>query len=73
MYWDDHGAPHFHARYGEYRAKMEIDSLTIVAGSLPRRKLRPVRKWAAEHRAELEENWERARRRETLRQIEPLA
>jgi hypothetical protein len=31
MYYSDHSRPHFHARYGEYRITVEIDSDWYVA------------------------------------------
>ena len=35
MFYDDHNPPHFHARYAEYNAKIDINNLTIIEGSLP--------------------------------------
>src|SRR5919109_956515 len=49
-----------------------IESLEILAGSLPDRALRLVREWAELHRAELEENWRRAREGQPLERIGPL-
>ena len=66
------GRPHFHARYADDEASIEIETLSVLAGELPQRALRLVRDWAREHRDELSENWARARRHETLRRIEPL-
>jgi len=45
----------------------------VIAGSLPRRALSLVAEWAALHREELLDNWERARRAERLQPIEPLS
>ncbi|MGH2742296.1 MAG: DUF4160 domain-containing protein [Thermoleophilaceae bacterium] len=45
---------------------------TVVAGSLPRRAQALVAEWARLHRAELEANWERARREDELEPVEPL-
>jgi len=67
------GRPHFHARYGGDEASIEIGTLDVLAGRLSPRALRLVRDWAAEHTDELRQNWERARRHESLRRIEPLA
>jgi hypothetical protein len=67
------GRPHFHARYGEDEASIEIGSLDVLAGRLPPRALRLVTEWAADHSDELRENWERARRHEPLNRIDPLA
>jgi hypothetical protein len=66
------GRPHFHARYADDEASIEIETLSVLAGELPQRALRLVRDWAEEHRDELYENWARARRHETLQRIEPL-
>jgi Domain of unknown function (DUF4160) len=72
MYYDDHGGPHFHARYAEHNAKIAIKSGAVLRGLLPQRALRLVREWAGIHRDELEENWLRARSDESLMKIEPL-
>ena len=72
MFFDDHGFPHFHARHADGNAKIRIDSLEVIDNSLDRRQLRFVLAWAELHQIELEENWRRARARETLKEIEPL-
>lgn len=43
MYSNDHAPPHFHARYGEFEAKIAIGSGDLIAGQLPGRALRLVR------------------------------
>ena len=72
MYHDDHEPPHFHVRYGGQRAVMEIGSSPVVRGRLSPRVLGMVVEWSAIHRAELLENWKRARRKEALNRIQPL-
>ncbi len=72
MYYEEHGLPHFHARYAGCDASIWIDGLGLLQGSLPRTKLALVRKWARLHVNELRANWERARREEELIEIEPL-
>lgn len=75
MYYDEihHlGRPHFHARYGETEASIDIESLAITAGGLPPRARRLVAHWAAVHRVELLDNWLRARQHQPLLGIEPL-
>ena len=72
MYFDDHGLPHFHAYYGSDVAKIEINTLRVSEGGLPRRALSLVLEWAVEHRAELLVNWELADGHQPLRQIPPL-
>ncbi len=66
----DHEPAHFHAIYGDYEALIEIETLAIYRGELPRRALALVLEWAAIHRGELERNWDLAR---GGRQIEPIA
>jgi Domain of unknown function (DUF4160) len=66
------GRPHFHAAYAGMNATIDIESLEVLAGELPPRALRLIRRWAAIHRGELRRNWARARRHEPLLSIEPL-
>lgn len=72
MYFNDHSPPHFHAIYGDFEAKVSISNLTIIDGELPVRARRLVVEWAGIHRAELVENWERARAGATPATIDPL-
>jgi hypothetical protein len=72
MFWDEHAPPHFHARYGEFEALVDIRSLDIMEGSLPRRAMAMVMEWAKEHRGELMEDWELCVRRQMPRKIAPL-
>ncbi len=51
---------------------LEIETLGVLFGDLPHRVLGMVVEWAASHRAELEENWSRARARAPLTPIRPL-
>lgn len=53
MFFDEHNPPHFHARYGSFKASIEIDSLRISEGSLPPRVLGLVVEWASQHKEEL--------------------
>jgi hypothetical protein len=32
MFYNDHAPPHFHARYGEFEATVEIESLAVRDG-----------------------------------------
>ena len=71
MFFNEHGLPHFHAVYAEYKITVEIESAT-VRGEFPPRALRLVLEWAELHKQELFEDWERARRRQPLERIPPL-
>ncbi len=74
MYWNEgrHARPHFHARYGDEAASIDLEG-RLIAGSLPRRALALVADWAALHSEELLANWERARRDEPFQPIDSLA
>ncbi|HYC50920.1 MAG TPA: DUF4160 domain-containing protein [Gemmatimonadaceae bacterium] len=72
MYWDDHPPPHFHARYRDHRAVIEIDTLGILRGDLPRRALTLILEWALLHRKELADNWSLCARKLPPRRIAPL-
>jgi hypothetical protein len=37
MYFADHPPPHFHVRYGEFQAQIEIASGAVISGTLPAR------------------------------------
>ena len=71
MFFNEHGLPHFHAVYGEYKITVEIESGN-VRGEFPPRALRLVLEWAELHKQELFEDWERARQRQPLERIPPL-
>ena len=49
MFFNDLPPPHFHARYGEFEATVEIGTLEVLEGQLPRRALNLVREWAMMH------------------------
>jgi hypothetical protein len=72
LYYNDHPPPHFHVRYGELKAIIDIESLTILYGELTPRVLGLVVEWAALHKAELLTDWELARKQELLVPIAPL-
>ena len=72
MYFNDHPPPHFHVRYGAQRAIIDIRTLAILQGHLTPKALALVMEWAAIHRAELLDAWDRARRHEKLPAIAPL-
>jgi Domain of unknown function (DUF4160) len=73
MFFADHAPPHFHARYGEHEALIDINTLALIEGNLPRRALALVLEWAQEHRLELMEDWELCVSRQTPNKIPPLS
>ncbi len=72
MYWQDHAPPHFHALYAEDEALIDIATLEIFRGALPRRARALVLEWAAEHRAELLQSWNLCAQNQRPLQIAPL-
>ncbi|HXU34137.1 MAG TPA: DUF4160 domain-containing protein [Thermoanaerobaculia bacterium] len=67
-----HHRPHFHAYYQQEVAIYAIDSLDLIAGSLPRPQQRFVEAWAELHRQELLTGWERLQEGRLPSTIEPL-
>lgn len=72
MFFDDHLPAHFHAEYGEYKAKISIESLDVLDGKLPSRVLGLVLEWAAMHRDELRTDWELCVKHQQPQKILPL-
>lgn len=72
VYYNDHNPPHFHAKYNEHRASIDINELRILEGGLPQRVLALVLEWAFLNRDALLENWQLAREGKPLNKIEPL-
>jgi Domain of unknown function (DUF4160) len=57
FYHDEHPPAHFHARYGEHEAVVELETLHILKGALPPAQLRKVRDWARSRQSELLRAW----------------
>ncbi|OGT02657.1 MAG: transcriptional regulator [Gallionellales bacterium RBG_16_57_15] len=72
MFWREHAPPHFHALYGEYEALIDIRTLEIIEGGLPKRAQAMVLEWAAQHREELMEDWNLCQSRQPPKNIAPL-
>ncbi|HEX8522114.1 MAG TPA: DUF4160 domain-containing protein [Tepidisphaeraceae bacterium] len=72
MYYNDHEPPHFHARYGSFKAKIYIDPPALWEGNLPPRALGMVIEWATLHREELQENFRAIMERRPTQKIDPL-
>jgi hypothetical protein len=72
MFFNDHPPPHFHARYAEFEATIEISTLNVLEGELPRRALNLVQEWAMIHKEELAEDWRLCREKAQPLNIAPL-
>jgi hypothetical protein len=73
MFYNDHAPPHFHARYGEFEATIEIGTLAVMEGQLPRRALNLIEEWAIIHKEELLKDWRLCRENTPPARIDPLA
>jgi hypothetical protein len=58
VFAQEHPPAHFHAVFAEHRAQIEISSLRVLKGSLPRAKLSAVVSWAQPRRQALQAAWE---------------
>ena len=70
MYSDEHPPPHFHAKYAEHIALIDIETLRVLEGSLPRPKLRTVLEWAEPRKERLMEAWNSVQAKEKADRIE---
>jgi len=71
MNYNDHPPPHFHARYQDQEIIVEIET-GLVEGRMSKRALRMVLEWLDLHQVALMNNWDLARQRKALREIQPL-
>jgi hypothetical protein len=58
MYANDHAPPHFHVLFAEHRAVIDIETLKLSRGELPKAKLNAIVKWATPRRSELFQAWQ---------------
>lgn len=72
IYFNDHPPPHFHARYGEHKAKLDVATGAVLEGNLPRRVGALVEEWRRFHLAELEDVWNKIQDRQPYDKIDPL-
>ncbi len=61
FYFNDHNPPHFHALFGGEELVIEIKSLEIIEGELPKSQLKKVKKFAKENQSILLEIWDKMR------------
>lgn len=72
MHWADHPPPHFHAQYGAAEAMIDIRTLQVLRGTLPRRALSLKLEWAAWQREALLEDWQLCAMKQMPKRIPPL-
>ena len=64
----EHNPPHIHVVYGEYLGVIDLRTLEMLEGDLPRKALALVQEWAALHQSELLEMW----KSQNIRALPPL-
>ena len=72
MYFREHAPPHFHVKYGDYKAVVDIRRLQLTDGQLPRRASSLVLDWAELHQQELLKNWDLCQSLQNPKPIAPL-
>lgn len=68
-----HHRPHFHAYYGEHVGVFSIDTVEMIAGSLPKKEQRLVEAWAELNHEELLADWSLLQGGSKPRPIKPLS
>lgn len=59
----EHGIPHFHLRWPDGRASINIETLEIIIGRPPAIILAEALKWAKENREQIWSKWNELNRR----------
>jgi hypothetical protein len=72
MFFNEHAPPHFHVEYAEHRAIVNIHTLEVIEGKLPRRAQELVIDWAELHQAELMSDWDLCQQHQLPKEIAPL-
>lgn len=57
MYFNEHNSPHFHFKYSNQKAQIEIETLKLTEGFLPPKALSLIIEWASINQNELHKNW----------------
>lgn len=64
----EHNPPHIHAIYNKSIAVIDIQTLDVIEGEIPKRALRLVKEWVFIHKNEIKNIWET----QQFKKIEPL-
>jgi hypothetical protein len=65
-------SPDAHHLYAEHEALIDIGTLEVIGGRLPKRALALTIEWAVEHREELMEDWTLCQLKQLPKRIAPL-
>jgi len=75
MFYGDnkqHNLPHIHVKYQDFEAVFSIPEGELIAGSLPKKKIRLIQAWIVMHEEDLMANWDLAINEKNIFRIEPL-
>jgi hypothetical protein len=72
MYYNEHNPPHFHAKYGNFKISINIETGAILSGKFPEAALKAVIKWHNINKKELMRDWRLASKDQPLNRIKPL-
>ena len=64
----EHNSPHIHAIYNKDIAVIDIQTLEVIEGKMPKRALKLVKEWILIHKSEIKEIW----KTQQFKKIEPL-
>lgn len=64
----EHNPPHIHAIYNKNIAIIDIQTLEVIEGEIPKRALKLVKEWLFIHKKEIKDIWET----QQFKKIEPL-
>lgn len=53
----EHNPPHFHVIYGEYTGAIDIQTLQMLEGDLPKKALTLIKEWASLYQTDLLRIW----------------
>ena len=71
MFGNEHNPPHFHIKYGHYKAVYTMKN-GVIKGEIPVNVVKKVIEWVEIHHDELTQNWELIQSGKDANKIEPL-
>ena len=71
MFGNEHNPPHFHIKYGHYRAVYVLKK-GVIKGEMPINVVKKVVEWVEINKDELTKNWELLKTGKNINKIEPL-
>ena len=69
---DKHHVPHIHVEYGEFSVVLAISEGEVLAGEIPKSKLKLAQAWVEIHRDDLMADWKLAVEGREVFKIDPL-